>query len=63
MKEAKDMGRPNSAGVDGNGFIVETGFFPKGALNQLNKGKGKGASPKKPAESKRTSPVTKKGKK
>lgn len=55
------MAKPNNAGVDSNGFIIEDGFFPKGSLSQLKKGKG--ASPKKPAESKRTSPVTKKGKK
>lgn len=55
------MGKPNSAGVDKDGYIIESGYFPKGALKQLSGGKG--ASPKKLAESKRTSPVTKKGKK
>lgn len=55
------MSKPNKAGVDKDGFIIETGFFPKGAVNQLKKSNG--VAPKKPAESKRTSPVTKKGKK
>lgn len=55
------MGKPNAAGVDKDGFIIEDGFFPKDALKKLNKGKT--APSKKPANTKRTSPVTKKGKK
>lgn len=53
------MGKPNKAGVDKDGYIIEKGYFPEGALAQLNKGR----TAKKPANSKRTSPVTKKGKK
>lgn len=55
------MGKPNKAGVDENGYIVENGFFPQGALKKLQSSGG--VSPKKAAASKKTSPVTKKGKK
>lgn len=55
------MAKPNNAGVDPKtGKIMEYGFFPKGALKQLTSGT---TPSKKPANSKRTSPVTKKGKK
>ena len=53
------MSKPNSAGVDKDGFIVESGYFPKGSLKKLTSGT---TPSKKPAAAKRTSPVTKKGK-
>ena len=53
------MSKANSAGVDKDGVINESGFFPQGSLKKLTSGS---TPSKKPANSKRTSPVTKKGK-